>query len=110
MSRADTLVKIKEAESKAQEIIKEAEERQVAILSSARKDAVKTIQEAEDRIKSSYDQAFGQEKARVASQREEQLRKGKEEADRLRSKASSNIPKAKKYLMDRFERTFDASS
>ena len=110
MSRAETLLKIKEAEAKAKEIITEAEEKQNAIATSARRDAVRMVQDADDRMKAEYDSAFAQEKARIATQREGLLRKGREEAERLKSKAAGNVPKAKAQLKDRFERTIDASS
>lgn len=110
MSRADTLLKIKEAESKAQEIMRQAEEQQKAIISSARRDAIRMMQEADDKMKVEFDAALASEKAKIASQRQETLKKGSEEADRLKSKAAINIPKAKKFMKESFERTVDATS
>jgi V/A-type H+-transporting ATPase subunit G/H len=110
VSRAETLLKIKEAESKAQEIIRQAEEQQKAIVSSARKDAIRMMQEADDNMKAEFDAALASEKAKIASQRSEALRKGKEEADQLKFKASKNVQKAKNHLKERFERTVDATS
>lgn len=110
MSRADTLLKVKEAESKAETIIKDAEEQQKTIISSAKREAARMIQDAEGKLKADGDSALAREKASISSQREELLMKGGEEAARIASKASANVPKAKNHLKERFERALDATS
>ncbi|MCU0861371.1 MAG: hypothetical protein MUE65_03530 [Methanomassiliicoccales archaeon] len=110
MSRADTLLKVKEAEVKAEKIIKEAEEQSKLTVSTAKRDAARLVQEAEVKMKADNDAAFAKEKAQISSQREEILKKGREEASKIASKASVNVPKAKNHLKERFERALDATS
>lgn len=110
MSRAEILVKVKDAESRAKDYITEAEEKSKAIVATARKESVRRMREAEDELKASHDSALAQERARIASQRNELLKRGEEESERLRVKAANNIPRAKNYLKERFERTVDATT
>jgi V/A-type H+-transporting ATPase subunit G/H len=110
VSRADTLLKVKDAEAKAKEIIKEAEDKQKTINSATRKDATRMISEAEGRLVAEFDSAFVQERQKVAAQKEELMARGRQDADKLKAKAAQNVPKAKAYVKERFERTIDASS
>ncbi len=110
MSRAEILVKVKDAESRAKDYITEAEEKSKAIVANARKESVRTIREAEDGMKADYDSALAHERATIASQRNELLKRGEEESVRLKVKAANNIPRAKNHLKERFERTVDAAS
>jgi V/A-type H+-transporting ATPase subunit G/H len=103
VTRADTLLQIKDAEAKASQIMIEADEKQKAVMAAARKDAIRKIQDADDKQRSEFDAAYASEKAKVSAQREEILEKGKLEARELKSKAESNIPKAKLQLKKTFE-------
>jgi V/A-type H+-transporting ATPase subunit G/H len=97
VSRAEILVKVKDAESRAKDYITDAEEKSKAIVANARKESVRMMREAEDELKASHDSALAQERAKIASQRNELLKRGEEESERLRVKAA-NIPRAKNYL------------
>lgn len=110
MSRADTLVKIKEAESKARETIAAAEEKQKAVLAGARREAIRMMQEADDRMKAEHEAAMDKERHAMADKRQQLLRKGSDEAAKLMSKAAGNVPKAKARIKEVFERTIDASA
>ncbi len=110
MSRAETLLKIKEAEAEAKQIVSQAEEKAKATAVAARKEAVRIVQEADEKGRAAYDSAYAQEKARIAKEREATVKKGAEEADHLKAMARGNVPKADAYLLERFERTVDASS
>ncbi len=110
MSRAETLLKIKEAEAEAKQIVSQAEEKAKATAAAARKDAARIVQEAGEKEKTAYDSTFAEEKAKIAKGREETVKKGAEEAEHLKAMARGNIPKADAYLRERFERTVDASS
>jgi vacuolar-type H+-ATPase subunit H len=110
VSRAETLLKIKEAEAKAKEIVSQADEKAKAIAASARKEAVRIVQEADEKGKAAYDTAYAAEKSKIATEREATVKKGAEEAERLKAKANVNVPKSDAYLLERFERTVDASS
>jgi vacuolar-type H+-ATPase subunit H len=79
VSRAEILVKIKDAESKAKDIVTEAEEKSKVIVTTARKESVRMIKEAEEGMKVEYDSSIAHEKARIASQRRELLKKGEED-------------------------------
>jgi ATP synthase H subunit len=110
VSRAEILVKIKDAESKAKDYLTEAEDQSKAIVATARKESIRMIREAEEGMKSEYDSALAHEKAKIASQRNELLKRGEEESEKLKVKAANNIPRAKNHLKERFERTVDAAS
>ena len=53
MTRADTLLQIKDAEAKASLIMKEADDKQKTIVAAARKEAIRKIQEADSNGRSS---------------------------------------------------------
>ncbi len=110
MTRADTLVKIKEAESKARETIAAAEEKQKAILAGARREAIRIVQEAEDKMKAEHETALAKEKQAMSEKRQQLLKKGSDDAAKLMSRAASNVPKAKAKIKEVFERTIDASA
>ena len=110
VSRAETLLKIKEAEASAKEIVSQADEKAKATVATARKDAVRIVQEADEKGMAAYDAAYASEKAKIATEREATIKKGAEESQRLKAKAQANVPKADAYLQERFERTVDASS
>jgi len=110
MSRADTLVRIKEAESEARGIIAAAEEKQKTILAGARRDAIRMTQDAEDKTKADHENVMAREKQAMSEKREQLLRKGSDEAAKLMSKAAGNVPKAKARIKEVFERTIDASA
>jgi vacuolar-type H+-ATPase subunit H len=74
VSRAEILVKIKDAESKAKDYLTEAEDQSKAIVATARKESIRMIREAEEGMKSEYDSALAHEKAKIASQRNELLK------------------------------------
>ncbi len=103
MTRADTLLQIKDTEAKASVIMKEADDKQKTIVAAARKDAIRKIQDADEKQRSEFDVAYASEKAKVSSQRYEILGKGKDEAKVLKAKAETNIPKAKSHLKQAFE-------
>ena len=109
MSRAETLLKVKEAEAEAKKIVSQAEDKAKATAAAARKEAVRIVQEADEKGKAAYDSAYAAEKAKIAAERETIVKKGAEEAERLKAKARTNVPKADAYLLERFERTVDAS-
>lgn len=103
MTRADTLLQIKDAEAKASLIMKEADDKQKTIVAAARKEAIRKIQEADLKRRSEFDAAYASEKAKVSSQRDEILDKGKAEAKGIKAKADQSIPKAKSHLKQAFE-------
>ena len=103
VTRADTLLQIKDAEVKASQIMKEADDKQRTIVSAARKDAIKRIQDAEAQQRSESEAAYAAEKATVSSQRDEILNKGKAEAKAIKAKADLNLQKAKTQLKLAFE-------
>jgi len=103
MTRADTLLQIKDAEVKASQIMKEADDKQRSIVSAARKDAIRKIQDADVKQRSEFDAAYAAEKAKVSSQREEILDKGRAEAKAIKSRAEQNLPQAKSHLKQVFE-------
>ena len=110
MSRADTLVKIKEAESKARETIASAEEKQKVTLAGARREAIRIVQEAEDKMKAEHEAIMSKERQSMAEKRQQLLKKGSDDAAKLMSKAAGNVPKAKARIKEVFERTIDASA
>jgi len=110
LSRADTLLKVKQAEESAKKIVDEAGERSRAILASARKDAVKLIQDAEKQVRADFDSAITKEKVKIASQRDALLSEGREKAAKLETVAEERILKVKDYLKQEFERTIDVTA
>lgn len=110
MGKADTLSQIKDAEAKAKKIIEEAEDKQRAIVASARREAVDKLQVAEKDLRAKNEAALAQERKALAAQRDELLRKGNEEAAKIEGKAKERIPKAKTTIKQNFERTLDAAT
>jgi vacuolar-type H+-ATPase subunit H len=109
VSRADTLLKVKDAEAKAMEIVQEAEEKQKTIIASARREAVRRIQEAEAIMEAEFKAAVAREEENVAAQRRELLGKASEDATRLRASALKNMDRAKVGVVEGFERAVNAA-
>jgi len=57
VTRADTLLQIKDAEAKASQIMKEADDKQKTTVAAARKDAIRKIQDADEKQRSEFDAA-----------------------------------------------------
>ncbi|OPY33363.1 MAG: hypothetical protein A4E32_00649 [Methanomassiliicoccales archaeon PtaU1.Bin124] len=105
MTRADTLLQIKDAESKAAQIVKDAQEKQRAIVANARRDAVKRIQDAEVKMREENDRAFNSERAKVTSTKTELINKGAEEARLVKSGSASKKAAVRAHLKDAFEKS-----
>ena len=110
MGKADALSQIKEAEAKAKKTLEEAEEKQRAIISSARREAVDKLQAAERDLRAKNEAALDQERKALAASRDELLRKGNEEAAAIEAKAAEHVTKAKTTIKRYFERAFDAAA
>lgn len=110
MGKADTLLQVKDAETKAKQTLEQADERQRVIIAAARREAVDRSQTAEQEFRARTESALAQERKSLASQRETLLVKGKEEASRIEAKAVERIPKAKLLIRQHFERTLDAAA
>lgn len=110
MNRSDILLQVKDAESKAQQIVKEAEEKQRAIITSARREAATRVKEADEKLKAEYDSRLAREREAIAAEKQAYLKKGTEEAAAIKAKAEANIPKVITHVMQSFERTLDAAA
>ena len=105
MTRSDTLLQIKDAETKAAQIVKDAEDRHKQIVAAARREAVAKIQGAEEKQRSGYDSAYSAEKAKISTQREEIIRKGTIEAQAVNARAESKVNAVVDHLLAKFEQT-----
>lgn len=110
MNRSEILLQIKDAEAKAQQIVKEAEERQRATIAAARKEAATRMKEADERLKAEYEGRLAKERASIASERQALLNKGREEAEAIRKRAEANVPKVITHLLQSFERTLNVAA
>jgi len=110
VSRDETLLQVKRAEEEAEQIIKEAQENQRAVVVAARKQAIRATQEADERLRAEFESTLSKERAKIAPQREAILSKGKDEALRTRAQAKDRTQKVKDHLKDSFARTLDATS
>mgnify|MGYP007121312023 CR=1 FL=1 len=108
MGKSETLLQVKDAESKAKQTIEQARSKEKELLSSARKEAVDKIQQKDLRSKSASELAS--QKASLASQKEGLLQKGNDDAAALEAVAVKKIPQAKMMIKQQFERTFDAAT
>lgn len=109
MGRDETLLQVRRAEEEAEQIIKEAQESQKAIIAGARRQAIRATQEGEERLRAEFDQALSGEKAKIASQREGILARGKDDGLRVRAQATTRSKKVKDNLKDDFMRALDAA-
>lgn len=105
MTRADTLLKIKDAETKAAQIVKDAQEKQRAIVANSRRDAIKRIQDAEVRMREDNDRAFANERVKVNSTKTELINKGVEEAKMVKSRSASKMSTVRMHLKESFEKS-----
>lgn len=110
MNRSDILLQVKDAESKAQQIVKEAEDKQRAIITSARREAATRVNEADEKLRAEFDARFAKERETIAAEKQTYLTKGKKEADDIKVKAEANVPKVITHLMKSFERTLDVAA
>ena len=88
MGKSETLLQVKDAESKAKQTIEQARTKEKEILSSARKEAVEKIQQAEKDLRSKSASELASQKASLASQKEGLLQKGNDDAAALESAGS----------------------
>jgi V/A-type H+-transporting ATPase subunit G/H len=110
VNRSDILLQVKDAESKAQQIVKEAEDKQRATITSARREAATRVNEAEVKLRAEYDARFAKERESIASEKQAYLQKGKEEAAAVKTKAEVKVPTVITHLMKSFERTLDVAA
>lgn len=110
MNRSDILLQVKDAESKAQQIVKEAEDKQRSTVTSARREAATRVNEADEKLRAEYDSRFAKERESIASEKQAYLNKGKEEAAAVKAKAEAKIPNVITHLMQSFERTLDVAA
>ncbi|AGN25422.1 hypothetical protein [Candidatus Methanomassiliicoccus intestinalis] len=110
MGKSETLLQVKDAESKAKQTIEQARSKEKELLSSARKEAVDKIQQAEKDLRSKSASELASQKASLASQKEGLLQKGNDDAAALEAVAVKKIPQAKMMIKQQFERTFDAAT
>ncbi|WP_019178382.1 hypothetical protein [Methanomassiliicoccus luminyensis] len=110
MGKSETLLQVKDAEAKAKLLIEQADEKQRAIIAAARRDAADRIQKAESASKANSESQLAEEKRILAIQRDELLKKGTGESNILGTKANDRVPKAKAYIRQHLERTFDVSA
>ncbi len=110
MNRSDILLQVKDAESKAQQIVKEAEEKQRSTVTAARREAATRVNEADEKLRAEYDSRFAKERESIASEKQAYLNKGKEEAAAIKAKAEVKVPNVITHLMKSFERTLDVAA
>lgn len=110
MNRSDILLQVKDAESKAQQIVKEAEDKQRVTMTSARREAATRVNEADEKLRAEYDARFAMERESIASEKQVHLQKGKEEAATVKTKAEVKVPTVITHLMKSFERTLDVAA
>jgi len=110
VNRSDILLQVKDAESRAQQIVKEAEEKQRSIITSARREAAARVNEADEKLRAEYDAKFAKEREGIASEKQTFLNKGKEEAASVKAKADAKVPNVITHLMQSFERTLDVAA
>jgi len=110
VNRSDILLQVKDAESKAQQIVNEAEEKQRAIISSAKREASTRVNEADEKLRTEFDARFAKERESIANEKQTYLDKGKEDAASIKVKANERAPKVITHLMQSFERTLNVAA
>jgi vacuolar-type H+-ATPase subunit H len=105
VTRADTLLKVKEAEAKAAQIVKDAQERQKVIVANARRDALARMRDSEAKTKEDREKAIAEEKVKLDAARKEQMAKGNSEANKALTVSDSKIFAIRSYLKESFEKS-----
>jgi vacuolar-type H+-ATPase subunit H len=103
VNRADTLLKIKDAEAKATQTVKDAQEK--PIIATARRDAIKRVQDAETHMREENDKAFTNERTKVNSTKADLLNNGKEDAKQVRAKSVAKVGTIRAHLKESFEKS-----
>jgi vacuolar-type H+-ATPase subunit H len=103
MTRADTLIKVKEAEAKATQLVKDSQEKQRMIVSDARREAISKIQNADAKMKEDKEKVISSEKMKLDVIKKEKLAKGNDEAKKAHSIPESKVLEIKTHLKDSFE-------
>ena len=110
MSRTDILSDIKQAEQKADELIKSAETARKTAIADARRDSVKKIQDAEAQCRSAFESAISAAKNKLDSERADLLKDGTSKAAVIEQKSAVKIQEVKDFLNKEFERTLNVTS
>ncbi len=105
MTRADTLLKVKEAEAKAAQIVKDAQEKQKVIVANARRDALSRIRDGEANMKEDRERAIATEKVKLDAARKDQMAIGNADANKALTVSDSKIFAIKSYLKESFEKS-----
>ncbi len=110
MSRTDILSEIKEAESKADAMVAEAEAQKKSAIAQARRDSVKRIQEENAAVRAASDSAIATEQAVLAKEKAAKLAEGEAAAKTIEDAASGKIKDVNDFLVKEFERAINATS
>jgi vacuolar-type H+-ATPase subunit H len=105
MNRADTLLKVKEAEARAAQIVKDAQEKQKTIVSNARREAINKVRDADAKRKEEREMAISAERLKLDAIRLEQISKGNDEAKKALSVPESKALAIRSYLKESFEKS-----
>jgi V/A-type H+-transporting ATPase subunit G/H len=110
LSRTDILSEIKKAEAEADARVMKAEADKKAAIAEARRDSVKRIQDAEAELRSNYDSSIAAEQKVLDERREEFLATGEKEAKSIERSSAKKMKEVNDFLVEKFERTIDATS
>ncbi len=110
MSRTDILSEIKEAETKADAKVAQAEASRKDAIAEARRDSVKRIQNAEAEMRSSYESAMNDVKENLKAERASKLAIGEKEASSVESSSKKNIKEVNDFLKAKFEENINVTS
>ncbi len=110
MSRTDILSGIKQAEEKADALIKDAEAFKKSAIAEARRNSVKKIQDAEAECRSAFESAITTTKVKLESERADLLKDGVSAANSIEQRSTVKMQEVKDFLNKEFERTLNVTS
>ena len=102
MSKAETLLRIKEAEAKIRTAKEAAEREREGTLRNARREVLDLLETFRAQAETRYREIVAAAEAAVASEREKMLAAAREEAARMSARGKANVDKAVELVLAKF--------
>ncbi|TLZ86440.1 MAG: hypothetical protein E6J92_03445 [Methanobacteriota archaeon] len=102
MSKAETLLRIKEAEAQNRTTKEAAERERELTLREARRAALDLVETFREQAEARYRDILAAAEAGVASERDKMLAVAREEAARISARGKANVDKAVELVLTRF--------
>jgi V/A-type H+-transporting ATPase subunit G/H len=108
MSKAETLLKIKEAEAQNRAAKEAAEREREQVLRDARREALDLLDKLREQAEALYQEIVKAAESTVVSERDRMLAAARGEAERISARGRANVDKAVELVLGKFREAMGA--